>query len=121
MNIEEFRDFCMALRGAAENAPWAKPEYSDLITFSVGEKWFALLDPNNRAANLKCDPLRVIELIDEYSGCNLAWHMNKKHWIGVRLESDVPDSVIKELITCSYKLIVASLSRKTRGELGLSD
>lgn len=31
-----------------------------------------------------------------------AWHMNKEHWLGVRLESDVPDSVIRSLIRDGY-------------------
>lgn len=31
-----------------------------------------------------------------------AWHMNKEHWPGVRLKSDVPDSVIRSLIRDGY-------------------
>ena len=31
-----------------------------------------------------------------------AWHMNKEHWPGVRLESDAPDSVIRPLIRDGY-------------------
>lgn len=111
----------MSLRGSVEKAPWTEGQYHDLITFSVGDKWFALLDPDNKFANLKCSPERVTELIEKYTGCFPAWHMNKTHWIGVRLESDVPDSVIMGMMVDSYNLIVASLNRKTRDGLGLSD
>lgn len=45
--------------------------------------------------------------------------MNKTHWIGVRLESDVPDDEIKEMIRAAYRLIVNSLTSKVREELGL--
>ena len=121
MNVEDFQDFCMSLKGAAEKAPWTEDKYKGLITFSVGGKWFALLDPDNKFADLKCEPMRVVEWIERYAGCFPAWHMNKTHWIGTRLESDVPDSVIKGMIEDSYNLIVASLSRKMREELGLSD
>lgn len=119
MNVEEFQDFCMSLKGAVEKAPWTEDKYKDLVTFSVGDKWFALLDPDNKFADLKCDPGRVVGLNEKYTGCFPAWHMNKAHWIGVRLESDVPDSVIKGMIEGSYNLIVTSLSRKIREELEL--
>lgn len=88
MNVKEFRDFCLSLKGVQENAPWTEPKYQNLITFTVGEKWFSLLDIDNKFTNLKCDPDMIFELHDKYSGCFPAWHMNKKHWIGVRLESD---------------------------------
>ena len=121
MNVEEFQDFCMSLKGTVEKAPWSEDQYKDLITFSIGDKWFALLDPDNRFSNLKCNPERVIELTEKYKGCFPAWHMNKTHWIGVRLESDIPDRVIKGMIADSYNLIATSLNRKKREELGLSN
>lgn len=34
-----------------------------------------------------------------------AWHMNKEHWPDVRLESDVPDSVIRSLIRDGYDTV----------------
>ena len=34
-----------------------------------------------------------------------AWHMNKEHWLGVRLESDVPDSVTRSLIRDGYDTV----------------
>lgn len=34
-----------------------------------------------------------------------AWHMNKEHWLSVRLGSDVPDSVIRSLIRDGYDTV----------------
>ena len=34
-----------------------------------------------------------------------AWHMNKEHWPGVRLKSDVPDSVTRSLIRDGYDTV----------------
>lgn len=34
-----------------------------------------------------------------------AWHINKEHWLGVRLGSDVPDSVIRSLIRDGYDTV----------------
>lgn len=112
MNLEEFREFCLSLKGTKENAPWRDPQYQNLMTFTIGGKWFALLDLINKFTDLKCEPETIPELQEKYKGCFPAWHMNKSHWIGVRLESDVPDSKIKELITSAYNLIVSKLPRK---------
>lgn len=119
MNLEEFREFCLSLKGCRENAPWTDPRLQNLITFTIGGKWFSLLDLTNKFTNLKCASERIPELQEKYRGCFPAWHMNKSHWISVCLESDVPDKEIKELITSAYNLIVLKLSRKTREELGL--
>ncbi|MDE6278836.1 MAG: MmcQ/YjbR family DNA-binding protein [Paramuribaculum sp.] len=119
MNVEDFRDFCLAMKGAEEKSPWTEPQYRDLITFSIGGKWFSLFDPVNRFTDLKCTPEHILELQERYEGCFPAWHMNKQHWLGVRLESDVPDNVIKQLVTDAYNLIVASLPKKTKAELGI--
>ena len=43
--------------------------------------------------------------------------MNKRHWISVFFNSDVPDAKIKELVRKSYELIVASLPKRLRAEL----
>ena len=45
--------------------------------------------------------------------------MNKEHWLGVTLESDIPDAIIKQLLKGGYGLIVASLPKKKREESGL--
>ena len=43
--------------------------------------------------------------------------MNKKHWISVRFDSDVPGQLLKELVRQSYELAAAHLTKKQRAEL----
>lgn len=117
MNIEELRDFCMALKGARENMPWTEPQYSMLVTFTVGGKWFCLLDMDKKFIDVKCSPDKIQDMQSHYRGAFPAWHMNKEHWLGVTLESDIPDTVIKELLTDGYILIVARLPKAIREEL----
>lgn len=119
MNIEDFRDFCLSLPAAKENAPWTEPQYVNLVTFTVADKWFCLLDIENKFCDVKCNPDLVEELQDRYSGIQPAWHMNKKHWIKIVLDSDVPQSEIESLVHNAYDLIVAELSKAKRSELGL--
>lgn len=67
--------------------------------------------------NLKCRPEQTENLRDEYEGIKPGYHMNKKHWIRVYLNSDVPDQTIKELVKQSYNIVVASLSKKEKETL----
>jgi len=43
--------------------------------------------------------------------------MNKKHWISVYFNQDVPDKEIKELVKKSYDIVVKSLTKKEREAL----
>lgn len=119
MNIEDFRYFCLSLPMAEENMPWIEPQYQNLITFAVAGKWFCLLDLDNKFCNLKCAVDSVAELQDKYQGVEPAWHMNKTHWIKIVLDSDVPAEEIKVLVKQAYELIVASLTKSKRQEMGL--
>lgn len=120
MNIEDFRELCLSFPQSEENAPWADTKYQSLITFTVAGKWFCLTDMDEKRCNIKCRPEQVAELQDQYRGIELAWHMNKTHWIGLYLDSDVPEAKIRELIKEAYELIVRKLSKAKRAELGLS-
>ena len=119
MNIEELRDYCLSLPKAEENAPWTEPQYQMLVTFTVGGKWFCLADLDKKFIDVKCAPETISEIQTKYQGAFPTWHMNKEHWLGVTLESDVPDAVIKQLLKDGYYLIVSSLTKKKRDELGL--
>lgn len=114
MNVEELRNYCLSLPGAEENAPWTEPQYSMLVTFTVGGKWFCLADLNEQFIDVKCVPDQIPLLIEKYQGAFPAWHMNKKHWLGVKLQSDVPDAEIKQLLQQAYDLIVSSLPKSRR-------
>ncbi len=119
MNVEDFREYCLSLPGARENFPWTDPKSQNLMTFTVGGKWFCLLDLDNKFCNIKCAPDLVAPLQDEYEGIIPAWHMNKKHWITLKLDSDVLAPKVRELVRRAYDLIVAALPKATRLELNL--
>lgn len=117
MNVEELREHCLAFKGVTENMPWVEPQYSMLATFSIGGKWFCILDMDKKFINVKCDPENVMEMQSRYMGAFPAWHMNKKHWLGVKLESDIPDAVIQNLLANGYKLVFGHLPKKVQNEL----
>lgn len=119
MNVEELREYCLSLLQAKENQPWAEPKYQMLVTYTVGDKWFCLLNLDEKRINVKCAPENIIEMQQRYEGAFPAWHMNKEHWLGVELDSDIPTEQIKKLLKDGYDLIVSKLTRKVREELGV--
>lgn len=72
------------------------------------------------SVNLKCDPERAIDLRDRYEDIIPGFHMNKRHWNTLALGGRLPTKLVRELIDHSYQLVVASLTRKVRDELGLN-
>lgn len=119
MNIEDFREYCLSLPGTEEKMPFTRmASASSILIFSVAGKWFCFVDIDAfEFCNLKCDPTESGELAGEYDGIRPGYHMNKRHWISVFFNSDVPDAKIKELVRKSYELIVASLPKRLRAEL----
>ena len=121
MNIEDFRVYCLSFKGVTEKMPFSKAasEYDrNLLVFSVLDKWFCFVNVDVfDFCDLKCDPERIVELQEHYQGIRPGYHMNKKHWISVCFNQDVPDSKIRELVRQSYDIVVASLTKKQREEL----
>ena len=114
MNIEAFRDYCLAKPGATEETPFGPED----IVFKVKGKIFAIaaLDEVPSRVNLKCDPDLALELRDRYEQVRPGYHMNKKHWNTVELDGVIPQNEIKKMIDHSYDLIVASLPKGRRPE-----
>lgn len=115
MNLETLKKLCLSLPDAKENFPWTEPQYQNLSTFTVEDKWFCLLNNTNEFIDIKCAPTDIPKLQEKFSGVFPAWHMDKKHWIGVRLHSDLTDAEIEQLIKNSFDLVVQGLPKKERG------
>ena len=107
MNIEDFREYCMSFKGVHEKMPFPNvaDKYSrDVICFYVADKWFCFVNIELfDFCCIKCDPDESGELQTSYIGIKPGWHMNKKYWISVYFNQDVPDGKIKELV--SYLMV----------------
>jgi predicted DNA-binding protein (MmcQ/YjbR family) len=87
--------------------------------FKVGGKMFALaaLDEVPPTVNLKCDPDLALDLRDRYEQVRAGYHMNKKHWNTVEIESGIPDIELRKMIDHSYKLVIERLP-KPKAKIG---
>jgi predicted DNA-binding protein (MmcQ/YjbR family) len=63
---------------------------------------------------LKCDPNLAHSLREQYAGIGHRSHLDRRFWISVNLESDVPAAEIARLVGHSYALVCAGLTRKQR-------
>ncbi|HBW85845.1 MAG TPA: MmcQ-like protein [Crocinitomicaceae bacterium] len=114
MTLEKLRDFCISLTGVEECLPFD----DSTLVFKVGGKMFALIDiTDSKSVNLKCNPDKIIDLQERFSGVLPGYHMNKKHWITVLLNEDVSDTLVMEWIRGSYFLVFNKLSKRLQDEI----
>ena len=115
MNIETLRDFCLTLPHTTEDMPFGE----DILVFRICNRIFALTNLEHMSVSLKCEPERAVELREEYPDKIVAgYHLNKKHWNTVLLES-LPEALIKEMVQHSYNQVLAKVPKKEREALGV--
>ncbi|MBQ2943626.1 MAG: MmcQ/YjbR family DNA-binding protein [Ruminococcus sp.] len=108
----------------------AQPEYLWLSTPTNAAlrnqatgKWFGVLlgalplkklgmnsEKKSDVLNLKCDPMLSFALIDNkriFQG----YHMNKEHWISIRLDSGISFAELKSLVDMSFELVNTKASK----------
>ena len=109
MDIVQFREYCLSKLCATEGTPFGP----NVLVFKVSGKMFALaaLDEVPTTVNLKCDPDLALELRDRYEQVTPGYHMNKKHWNTVGIESDIPDAELRKMVDYSYDLVAKRLPK----------
>lgn len=121
MNIEDFRAYCLSLPGVHDDFPFGKAtsEYDrNLIVFYVMDKWFCFVNAEAfDFCTIRCTTERIPDLVDRYEGITPGWHMDKRHWISVHFESDIPGREILGLVKDSYEIAKAKLTSRQRREL----
>jgi predicted DNA-binding protein (MmcQ/YjbR family) len=109
MDAVEFREYCLGKPNTTEGMPFGET----VLVFKVAGKMFALmsLDELPATANLKCDPDLALDLRDRYEQVRPGYHMNKKHWNTVAIDSGIPEPELRRMIDHSYDLVVQSVPK----------
>lgn len=101
--------------GAKGEFLWQSQPTFAVYRHETGKKWFAVImelsgdkigldkDKTVAVVNLKCDPLLIGSVINE-EGIHKGYHMNKNHWITVRLDGSVAEAQIKWLLGLSFDM-----------------
>ena len=105
--------------------PWRRYDDNAVFRHADNKKWFALvMDVQSDKVgltgtdyvdviNLKVDDIFFRDLIIQENGIMPAYHMNKMHWISVRLDGTVPEERVFDLIDMSY-MATASAKKKEK-------
>ena len=88
------------------------------VMYKVMGKLFAIVSLGKAEyVILKCDPHLIEVLKETYAGIGHRSHLDRRNWISVDLDADVPVDEIGHLVDQSYERVCETLSRKQRGEL----
>lgn len=116
-SVAALREACAALPHSQETFPFG----FDTLVLKVGGKIYALcsLNADPLTLSLKVRPERGEELRATHPAITPGYHLNKRHWITLRLDG-VPGPLSRELLQASYALVVGGLTRSQRAELELN-
>ena len=114
MNVEGFRELCLAQPFATEDMPFD----DSVVAFRLKNKIFAaiILDRPNIVV-MKCEAERAEQLRAEYPAIAGAYHWNKKYWNQIELDGSVPDELIGELCRHAWSEVNKKLPKRERIEL----
>jgi len=89
-----------------------------VLIYKIMGKMFAILSVrNDQFVILKCDPFRADLLRDQYHGIGHRSHLDRRYWISVDLDADVPADEIEALVAHSWDQVVMTLTKKQRAAL----
>lgn len=125
MDAAQLRTHCLSMPGSYEDFPFGPDSSVFKVRAKVEgarhpSKMFALsaLEGSPLSVSLKCEPALAVQLRLDRDEITTAYHFNKVHWNGVRLDGALPDQMIIDMIEDSYDLVVSTLNREQRALLG---
>ena len=114
MNIEEFRDYCLSLPESTEATPFEKfsrGKFTILVFYVRGHMfcYFNVDDFSN--ITIKCNPTEMTELKEQYQSVTEPFNGDKRYWISVQPNMDLPDYELKDLVRKSYEIVRAKYKK----------
>ncbi len=111
MTPDELREVCLALPQAIETFPFGFE--TSVFKTSGNDKIFALtsLADEPLKVSLKVDPEESLSLQSQYPEVTPGYHLNKKHWVTIRLDGGVPEDLVEQLIHDSHALVRPKVPR----------
>ena len=106
-------DHCLTYPNVFEDQPFSDPNWI-VVRHKGGQKrGFAWIYERGGALwlNVKCEPALTGMWQGAFEGIQPGYHMNKEHWISVRLDGSVPEDIVRTLIGESWRLTGAKARR----------
>lgn len=117
MTRQELIAWCLEYPDAYEDYPFGSDAAGGAVWTAMrhvsNKKTFAFLfERGGLCVNLKCEPARADLQRQLFDGVTAAYHMNKTHWNTVRVDSDVPEDILLQLIDDSYAITAPKIRRR---------
>ncbi len=115
MKKDKLEKYLSEFKGAEGNSPFG-PE---ALVFKVMGKMFALVSQNEEIprVTLKCTPADGEILVSQFESVVPGYYMNKRHWITISLNGELPDDMVAKLAKESYALVVGKLTKADKQRL----
>lgn len=115
MNKTQIEKYLLTFKGAEGSYPFG-PE---ALVYKVMGKMFALVSQTGEIprVTLKCIPEDGAALVSQFESVIPGYYMNKKHWITISLNGELPSEMLKELASDSYNLVTSKLTKADKKSL----
>ena len=99
MDILDFREYVLSFDEVEETTP-----FDDVtLVYKVAGKMFVCADMEDFThIVIHHSPEVGDELREKYQQITPAWHFNKRYWSSVKVDSDLPGALVRDLIRDSY-------------------
>lgn len=123
MELTQLLTLVGRMEGAAADRPFEHDQDITVFRRKDNRKWFAVHfrvpkrifgggEGGEFALNAKCDPTLARMLAQAYGGVVPAYHMNKTHWISVRLDGSVPPEEIENILNHAFTVAAPKAETK---------
>jgi predicted DNA-binding protein (MmcQ/YjbR family) len=107
---------------AKPSATASRPFGPEHVVYKIGGKMFAIVaDEDPPRFTLKCDPVLGEVLRGQYAAITPGYHTDKRHWITIRQDADLPDAELARLFDHAYDIVRAKLTRAVRAALAAAE
>ncbi|WP_025684356.1 MmcQ/YjbR family DNA-binding protein [Paenibacillus maysiensis] len=109
---EQIVTYGLSKKEAVKDYPFG----ADPLVLKVGGKMFALLTEKDGVSHvsLKCDPVIAENLREQNKAIKPGYHLSKKHWNTVTVDSTFPLEDLYSMMDHSYELVFKSLTKAQR-------
>ena len=108
MNIEELRDYCLAMEGVTEKTPFGKfaRRYDSLLVLYVLDHMFCMVDMDDfTSVSFRSTDEEIERITERYSAVTTPVNKAMKFWLRVNLNEDMPDRMIYSCVRRAYEII----------------
>lgn len=115
MELRPLRDYLLAKPAAVEELPFGP----QVLVLKVCKRMFALIawQESPLCLSLKAEPQQALLWRELYPAVTPGYHLNKQHWITVRLDGSLTDETLRRMMDDSYRLVVKGLKKAERQAL----